>query len=551
MTSGRIVEAGPWDLSLELFFSSDQDCSNCEAGLVPLKASTLLAESETAYPKAQLRTDSLLQVGAGEVSFILRFDQMVTLVANPGFIPIDLLGAPLGVRYVEDSLKRVSTLDFTFRIAYEPKTDVNLTSTIALFLVPGAAVNAYGKSCGLAKSIFFASPVEATFNPPLLGSSDLGMTNRDKATIDIVFGERVRRLTVDSIEVVAAEGNVTYASKELKAIFPALGIYRLYLFGLAGEGMLVVSLPNGLLATVGGGPILPTSINLTRDVTPPQVVVLMSSSALSKEAFQVAVNFSEPVAGFAVLSLLVRKGMGQASISQLRAQSSGFQRNYSCVVQASSSEASRRRSGIASGLLELAMELGAGSFRDFAGNGGPVDETYFGVQLDFGTLEGLGLTTTDGGGDVGGFWEKLNFPSLESFLVAVASVVLVLVSAIAAVLLWKRRRTRGYQAVSTNPDEEFTALSTLAFNQYSEGEDVATFEQIVTHSMRQGFPRAVAESGARKLMTSVGVPEGGQLLTREEWIRWIKRKIAKGEVPTMRDCEELKFNFALELTKLS
>jgi hypothetical protein len=33
-------------------------------------------------------------------------------------------------------------------------------------------------------------------------------------------------------------------------------------------------------------------------------------------------------------------------------------------------------------------------------------------------------------------------------------------------------------------------------------------------------------------------------------MRWIKRKIAKGEVPTMRDCEELKFNFALELTKL-
>jgi hypothetical protein len=160
------------------------------------------------------------------------------------------------------------------------------------------------------------------------------------------------------------------------------------------------------------------------------------------------------------------------------------------------------------------MELGAGSFRDFAGNGGPVDKTYFGVQLDFGTLEGLGLTTTDGDSDVGVFWEKLNFPSLESFLVAVASVVLVLISALAAVLLSKRRRTRGYQAVPTNSDEEFTALSALAFNQYSEGEDVTTLEQIVAYSMRQGFPRAVAESGARKLMTSVGVPEGGQLYVR-------------------------------------
>jgi hypothetical protein len=70
-----MVEAGPWDLNLELFFSSSEVCSNCEAGLLSIKTSTLLADADVAHPTAQLRADSLLQAGAGEVSFALRFDQ--------------------------------------------------------------------------------------------------------------------------------------------------------------------------------------------------------------------------------------------------------------------------------------------------------------------------------------------------------------------------------------------------------------------------------------------------------------------------------------------
>ena len=69
--------------------------------------------------------------------------------------------------------------------------------------------------------------------------------------------------------------------------------------------------------------------------------------------------------------------------------------------------------------------------------------------------------------------------------------------------------------------------------------------QVVDHSVRQGIPKEAAESGARKLLVSMGVPEGGRLVTRQEWMRWIKQKIVKGTEPTEGHCEELRVNFGL------
>lgn len=162
------------------------------------------------------------------------------------------------------------------------------------------------------------------------------------------------------------------------------------------------------------------------------------------------------------------------------------------------------------------------------------------VVVDFGDLP------ADGGDGV-----TRGSINLGAVLFAVAFVVLVVVGGAAVFLLrkrWRRRGGHGYRSVSTDPAEEFAVLTGQAFDQYvggGEGNDLVTFDQVAELSVQQGLPRSVAESGARKLLKSAGVPEGGNMLTRQEWTRWISRKILKGGVSTREDCDELRLNFGL------
>ena len=361
---------GPWDLEIDIQFSSEGACGQCTAATVAVAANSKMADSAVPQPRVQLRTNDLLQIGSGENFFTARFDQAVSADLTPMVPPVEFLtkGAQDdSVTYVQNSFARASALEFTFLVAYAANANRDPTN-VALILVPGAAINSQGVPCSLAKFTFFVAPTAAALNPPLLGSRDLGTTNLATSTIDVVFGACVRGLTAGSFVATPHSAQVAVASKRLVPVDPSRGIYRLVLEGLTGEGTIEVSIPDGR-ATLDGEAVRPTTIALERGVTPP-VGSLRHRPVDPKSfvSFGVVAGFSEPVIDTGTLALVVSGGSGQASISQLKPSGPGLNTNFSCDVYASSSEDSRRKRGTVSGALELTLSADALVFSDLAGN---------------------------------------------------------------------------------------------------------------------------------------------------------------------------------------